>query len=69
MDTKNFCSVDSKLLVIASNTARLTLAALTNRRIVSYRKLSTLCFSGIARRQYAMCISQMFSQKIKQTCL
>ena len=28
-------------------------------------KLSTPCFAGIAKRQYAMCIWQMFGQKIK----
>jgi hypothetical protein len=41
----------------------------TNRATGSLRKLLTPCFAGIAKRQNATYICQMFRQMIKSTCL
>ena len=55
-DTKNFGSVESRLLAMAYNTSGWTLAALTSQTAPSFRRLSPLCFAGITMQQNAMYI-------------
>ena len=52
-DIKSFGSMDSRPLAMAYNTFGWILAVSTNRAIGSFRRLSTLCFAGIAKRQNA----------------
>ena len=61
-DMQRFCSAQSKLLAMAYNIARQTLAVLTNRIILSFRKRLTLCFAGIKMRPNAMYICQILRQ-------
>src|SRR6266536_6272296 len=69
LDTRRFGSAENKLDVMAYATSGWTLAVLTNRAIGSFRKLLTRCFAGIAKRQNATYIWQMFRRTIKSTCL